>query len=50
LSPLRGNKNEPANVKIVASYIADLLNTSFDVVSNVTSSNAISLFDLDIKL
>ena len=49
LSPLRGKKNEPSNVKIVCEYVSDLLGLSFNEVAKVTSNNTISLFNLNIK-
>lgn len=49
LSPIRGEKNEPANVMIVCEYISKLLDMSFDKVSSITSSNTIKLFKLNTK-
>lgn len=49
LSPIRGEKNEPANIKIICEYIADLLGIPFNEVSSITSSNTIELFKLNIK-
>lgn len=50
LSPLRGRKNEPANVRIVCNFIADYLNIDVSLVESVTSKNAIALFDLNVDL
>lgn len=44
--PLRGTKNEPANVFYVASFIADYLNITLDELSNVTEENVNSIFDI----
>lgn len=49
LSPLRGKKNEPSNVKLVCEFVSDLLGFSFDEVAKVTSNNSITLFKLNIK-
>ena len=48
LSPIRGEKNEPGNVKLVCEFISDLLGLSFDEVANITSNNVINLFRLNI--
>lgn len=48
LSPIRGEKNEPANVRIVCEFIAKLLDMDIEKVANTTSSNTIKLFELDI--
>lgn len=50
LSPFRGEKNEPKNVKIVAEYIANLLDVSVLEVGEVTTSNAFRVFDLSSKV
>ena len=47
--PLRGTKNEPANTKYVAEYIANMKNISLEEVKKITTTNAISQFDLKIK-
>ena len=44
--PLRGKQNEPANVKIVAQFLANLKGVSFDELEKITSGNAIKLFNL----
>lgn len=49
LSPLRGKKNEPSNVKLVCEFVSDLLGLSFDEVANITSNNVINLFRLNIR-
>ena len=50
LSPDRGKKNEPCNILIVANYLADLYDVSFEKVSDITTKNVFSLFDLDGRL
>lgn len=44
--PLRGSRNTPANVKIVAWFLANLKDISFDELEKITSKNATDLFDL----
>lgn len=46
--PYRGSKNEPANVKLVAQKIAAIKNISNEDVIDMTTDNAVSLFDLPI--
>ena len=48
--PFRGKKNEPKNVEYVAKKIAELKNVSFEEVVDITTSNAKSLFDLEIDM
>lgn len=50
LSPFRGKKNEPCNVKEVCLFVANLLGFSFEKVANITTSNAMKLFDLSSKI
>ncbi len=44
--PLRGKKNTPENVKIIASFLSKIRNQSFDDIATATSSNAQNLFRL----
>lgn len=44
--PLRGQKNEPANVRIVIEFLAKLKGVPFDNFSGMTSKNAVKLFNL----
>jgi TatD DNase family protein len=48
LSPegMRGKRNEPANVRILAEFVAALKNISFDEVSHQTTENAEKLFNI----
>lgn len=48
--PYRGKKNEPKNVKYVASKIAEIKGLSLEKVLEITTSNAVSQFDLPINL
>lgn len=45
-NPLRGSRNEPANVRITASKLAEIKNVSFDKLAGITTTNAIKLFRL----
>jgi TatD DNase family protein len=47
--PLRGKRNEPANIIYIGRKIAEILNISEEEVANVTSNNAIDLFGLPKK-
>lgn len=44
--PLRGMQNEPANVKIVASKLAELHNTTLEKIAEITTKNAQELFKI----
>ena len=46
--PYRGKINEPYNVLYVARKIAEIKNISLEEVLEITTNNAIRLFDLDI--
>lgn len=46
LSPLRGKRNEPANVAHVAAKIAELKHIALDVVEEATTHNCMALFGL----
>ena len=48
--PLRGTKNEPKNVMYVAEKISEIKFLGNKNVLEITSQNAISQFDLDIKM
>ena len=45
--PYRGLENEPYNVNIVAEKISELKQVSLEKVKEITTSNAIRLFDLN---
>ncbi len=44
--PFRGKPNQPANVAIVGTYLAEFLGRSVDEVAEATTANALALFDL----
>ncbi len=44
-APLRGRRNEPANVRILAEYLAQLRGRSVERLAETTSRNARNLFD-----
>ena len=45
-TPLRGTRNESANIPLVAAKIAELQGVSIDTVAEVTTAGAIELFGL----
>ena len=47
LSPIRGNKNFPKNIKIIAEYIASLLNISVEEVSKKTTLNVKKIYNIE---
>lgn len=44
--PLRGQRNTPANIPIVAEFLARTLNCTLEEVANATSQNAQNLFKI----
>jgi TatD DNase family protein len=44
--PLRGKRNEPANIIFIGRKIAEALSVSEDEVARITAENAIRLFGL----
>ncbi len=42
--PLRGHRNEPANVKYVAEKLAQIKNMPFEKMAEITSHNFYELF------
>ena len=44
----RGKRNEPAYVKYINEYIADLRGVSAEMMANITTENAACLFGRDI--
>lgn len=46
--PVRGTINEPANVKILAEFIAKELGETIEKISEITTQNAKCLYSLDI--
>ena len=47
LSPYRGKVNESCNIPVIAKKISEVLNISIDEVRDVTTGNAVRLFDLN---
>jgi TatD DNase family protein len=45
-SPYRGKRNEPLYVKHVAEKIAEIKGMSLEEVADITSQNAIKIYDL----
>lgn len=50
LSPLSGQKNEPANVKLVVEKIAELRGMSIEEVDRQTTENAIRFFNMQLEV
>ncbi len=48
--PLRGKRNEPARVKIVAEKLAELKDMSYEKIAEITSMNALSLFKMELAV
>ena len=44
--PIRGKKNEPCNVSLVANILSEIFFIPYNNVCKITSENAINLFDL----
>lgn len=44
--PLRGTRNEPANIPIIAAKVAEIKNIPIEEVERITTANAIELFAL----
>jgi TatD DNase family protein len=44
---IRGKQNHPLYIETIARYIAELRGESFDLISQVTTKNAIFVFNLD---
>ncbi|OFX71943.1 MAG: hypothetical protein A2X12_11830 [Bacteroidetes bacterium GWE2_29_8] len=47
--PYRGKRNEPANIKIIANTISEILGITIDEVARITTNNALKLFDIENK-
>lgn len=48
--PVRGTTNESANIPYIAKRVAEIKNIPLEEVAEITTKNAISLFDLDTLL
>ena len=49
LSPIRGQKNEPSNVKIICNFLSELLKIDADKVAEVTTNNVKEVLNLELK-
>lgn len=47
LSPYRGQKNEPKNIKYIAQFIADIKEMDLKNIENITTLNAKEIFKVD---
>lgn len=47
LSPIRGDKNCPENVKLIAEFLASLFNITIEEVAKKTTSNVSKLYNID---
>ncbi|MBL0309738.1 MAG: TatD family hydrolase [Bacteroidetes bacterium] len=45
--PHRGKRNEPAHIKLICAAIADALGRSFEEVAEITTKNALKVFQLN---
>ena len=45
-TPLRGTTNEPANIKYIAEFVANLKNISTNDLSKITNENIKRIFDI----
>lgn len=44
--PLRGTKNSPKNIPLIANFLSELFNTTVEEVTEKTTHNVCSLFDI----
>lgn len=44
--PLRGHKNEPANIKYIAEFVANLYGITLEELSKITNANIKRIFDI----
>lgn len=44
--PLRGKRNEPANIPLIAAKIAEICGISVDEVAKITTANALRMFNI----
>ena len=50
LSPFRGKRNEPKNIKVIAEKISLIKGMGVNDVAQITSNNVVRLFDLDVEI
>jgi len=48
MSPFKGQRNRPCNVKVAVEWIAKLQGIEFEAVEVVTEKNAVEFFDLGV--
>ena len=48
--PYRGTTNQSSNIPIIAERLAEIKNVNIDVIREITTKNANTLFDLNIKV
>ena len=44
--PLRGSRNEPANIPLIAAKVAEIKNLPLEEVERITTQNATELFNI----
>ena len=44
--PFRGEKNDPAKVKVIAEYLADLFHKNIVEIEKITNENVVRIFDI----
>lgn len=49
LSPIRGSKNEPKNIKIIASFIGEIKELSENEMQIITTKNVKDIFKFEVK-
>jgi TatD DNase family protein len=49
LSPIRGKKNEPANVKIVCNFLSELLDIRIEKVAEITTNNVSRVLNFEFE-
>ena len=50
LSPIRGSKNEPKNIKLIGEFISNIYNLEEQKIKNITTKNVINIFNLKINI
>ena len=46
--PYRGKRNESSYIPLVAEKVAEIFNRSLEEIAQITTENAMKLFDIDI--
>jgi len=49
LSPIRGSKNEPKNIKLIADFIGDIKELNEKEIQTITTKNVVNLFNIKVK-